>query len=505
MFKSRKGSITVIALVMLLFLVVLAGAWVMMMTQERTNAYGDEKQQQAYYAAEAGYKRAALLLTHGYADWSSIITTNSNLKIAEGYKNDKWKLNTEGLKRVDGTTVDDANDKTDATGGPWYAFSIVNSTDKADVTAAASTGTYTITSMGYYMGELKTVTHDVKITGSGSGGGSGISASSYTGIAQAGQNIIVANATSSISDGANKNKASLFANTVTDYTGGGINRPWGVVASGQRNGGAYTKDFITHLPIDTFFDLAKYTTSSNYAGKIEYSDQAILKAGKIYSMDLKYAYYYYQQIDATAANDATLVLYNSNTDSSWGILRVATLAGPTSGKPLNIVSLLGSSSNIQAIYNNAPYDAGVWNVIPTLTEANAGISFKGDYTGRIRVISNGSIYLENDSNWGPIPPPQYNVGDGTKNAFMFLSNGWIMEHGYINAPAYLSSNYVGTATYDYSNFWGQDFSIYLTKTFYGEVVTPGSIYIATPIHYDNSVLADNDFPAPDGITVWNSK
>jgi hypothetical protein len=500
MFKSRKGSITVIALVMLLFLVVLAGAWVMMMTQERTNAYGDEKQQQAYYAAEAGYKRAALLLTHGYADWSSIITTNSNLKITEGYKNDKWKLNTDGLKRVDGTAVNDANDKIDATGGPWYAFSIVNSTSKADVTAAASTGNYTITSMGYYMGELKTVTHDVQITGSGSGG---ITSSSYNGIAQAGQNIIVTNATSSISDGA-KGKASLFANTVTDYTGGGINRTWGLVASGQRNGGVYTTDFITHLPLDTFFDLAKYTTNSHYKGEIAYTDQDItLEAGGIYSVDLKYAYNYYLHIIATAANDATLVLYNTNTDSSWGVLKVNKIEGPTSGKPLNIISLLGRSSNIQTVSGNAPYDAGITST-PTPTEANAGVSFKGDYTGRIRVISNGSIYLENSSNWGK-QNPKYTGGGKTQDAYMFLSNGWIMEHGYINAPAYLSSNYVGSATYDYDNNKGQDFSIYLTKPFYGEVVTPGSIYIGTPITYDNSVLADNDFSVPDGITVWNSK
>ena len=68
--KSQKGSVTVIALIMLLFLVILCGGWIMMMTQEKTNALSDSKQQQAWYAAEAGYKRAAILLGQKEENWN---------------------------------------------------------------------------------------------------------------------------------------------------------------------------------------------------------------------------------------------------------------------------------------------------------------------------------------------------------------------------------------------------------------------------------------------------
>ena len=36
--NGKRGSVTVIALVFLLFLAILAGSWIIMMTQEKTNA-----------------------------------------------------------------------------------------------------------------------------------------------------------------------------------------------------------------------------------------------------------------------------------------------------------------------------------------------------------------------------------------------------------------------------------------------------------------------------------
>lgn len=496
MLKSRKGSITVIALVMLLFLALLSGAWIIMLTQEKTNAYSDEKQQQAFYAAEAGYKRAALLLTNGYSTWSDVMTSDSNLKIASGYQNGKWVINFDGLKRANGANVTDANNNTDSTGGPWYAFSVVDSSGN-DISGAVSAGTYTITSAGYYMGEMKIVKNKVTIKSSG-GTGAGLA-----GLIQVGKTIDVANPTSVI--GGNKTTSQFYATTVNDYTGAGfVNATKGLPgyngyahwASGQ----VYKGYFVTRLPLDTFFDLAKYTTDSKFEKdlSLSYSMEA-LKPDRIYTMDIRYSTLLYPTIDASKANGTTLVLYNSGTDSRYGILQVNTLEAPTSGLPLTIVSLLGSASNNQEIVGSIPSD-GSWSS-PTTTEKNAGISFRGNYTGRIRVISNGSIYLENNSNWGG---GSYAVGNGTANAYMFLSNGWIMMQGLITAPAYVSSNYVGNATYDDDTKTGGDFSIYMLKTFYGEVITPGSVYLCTDVTYDNSVLEDKYFTLPAGMTIWNN-
>lgn len=51
--QKQCGSVTVIAIVMLLFLMVVAIAWLPMMTIEKTAASSDYREQQAWYAAEA--------------------------------------------------------------------------------------------------------------------------------------------------------------------------------------------------------------------------------------------------------------------------------------------------------------------------------------------------------------------------------------------------------------------------------------------------------------------
>ena len=60
--QKQRGSVTVIAIVMLLFLMVVAIAWLPMMTIEKTAASSDYREQQAWYAAEAGYKKAVAAL-----------------------------------------------------------------------------------------------------------------------------------------------------------------------------------------------------------------------------------------------------------------------------------------------------------------------------------------------------------------------------------------------------------------------------------------------------------
>ena len=68
--KDQRGSVTVMSLAMLLFLMVVAVAWLPMMTMEKTAAASDYREQQAWYAAEAGYKRAVAQLEAGNSKWS---------------------------------------------------------------------------------------------------------------------------------------------------------------------------------------------------------------------------------------------------------------------------------------------------------------------------------------------------------------------------------------------------------------------------------------------------
>ena len=77
--QSQRGSVTVIAIVMLLFLIVIAVAWLPMMTMEKTAAASDYREQQAWYAAEAGYKRAVANLKNKNKKWESIITKRAEI------------------------------------------------------------------------------------------------------------------------------------------------------------------------------------------------------------------------------------------------------------------------------------------------------------------------------------------------------------------------------------------------------------------------------------------
>ena len=87
--NRKRGSVTVIALVFLLFLAILGGSWIVMMTQEKTNAMADQKQQQAWYAAEAGYKRALMQIKKKNSDWTWL--TSASSFDAKNYK--FWNLN----------------------------------------------------------------------------------------------------------------------------------------------------------------------------------------------------------------------------------------------------------------------------------------------------------------------------------------------------------------------------------------------------------------------------
>ena len=78
--KGQRGSVTVIAVVMLLFLMIIAVAWLPMMTMEKTAAASDYREQQAWNAAEAGYKRAVAQLEAGNAIWKDWLIDDNDLK-----------------------------------------------------------------------------------------------------------------------------------------------------------------------------------------------------------------------------------------------------------------------------------------------------------------------------------------------------------------------------------------------------------------------------------------
>jgi len=155
-FISRKGSATVMALMFLLFFVVAGASWAAMMSKEEETATGDKNAQQAWYAAEAGVKRAQVELLNKNTgegwDWLSNSTTIPSGKFME-------------LKSGVASTVDDV---------PRYgvAISYLNSsgtavylsTTQPMITSAGTSTAYTITSVGKYKDSTRTITKKFTIT-----------------------------------------------------------------------------------------------------------------------------------------------------------------------------------------------------------------------------------------------------------------------------------------------------------------------------------------------------
>ena len=123
--QKQRGSVTVIAVVMLLFLMIIAIAWLPMMTMEKTAASSDYREQQAWYAAEAGYKRAIAALNDGSSEWNNWLSKIAEIKSGDFYLNslDNQKADKQGV---------------------WYATAITEIKDdnEVDVTIPAISQLY---------------------------------------------------------------------------------------------------------------------------------------------------------------------------------------------------------------------------------------------------------------------------------------------------------------------------------------------------------------------------
>jgi hypothetical protein len=398
-----------------------------MMTQERTNAASDERQQQAWYAAEAGYRRAAELLRNDNGTWTDITTKDADLKTNDTSKYTKVALD-----------LGTVNDK-----GPWYAMSIVSdpTSTRTDLTSAASSSvTYEITSVGYYMGEIKIVKHAFTKTASGGSGGVTPPHSNPSPASQPG--VINANGKATFYNDTGVINGSIYAKSFSDLTGGKLTT--GHVADWA----TYKGVNLTNIPA-AIFNNNNYT----FDGNVTVTDQQsfALAANKNYYMYYETTVDNRTYVDITA--EAGSVLYLEHPKKIGPVVYLK-FKGPTSGEPATII--FGNSGNTTGTIYGAIYGTNV---------------IAGEISGRVRIIANGTLTLANDADFA--------VGK-----YMILGDSEI----YQNAPlkvCYLSSN---------SN-------IYMYKEFTGVAVAKGSIGIHTNLTYDNSIATDSYFNLPAGMTA----
>lgn len=143
--KDQRGSVTVIAVVMLLFLMIIAVAWLPMLTTEKTAAASDYREQQAWYAAEAGYKRAVAELEAGEIN-SKWLSSGGDLENGTFDEKNILEIPETQTKAVESSAI-------------WYAVAIDGiSKDKTYSPEAGKT--YAITSVGSCQGIRKVIRKD---------------------------------------------------------------------------------------------------------------------------------------------------------------------------------------------------------------------------------------------------------------------------------------------------------------------------------------------------------
>jgi len=158
-FISRKGSATVMALIFLLFFVVAGAGWAAMMAKEEGTATGDTNAQQAWYAAEAGMKRAQVeLLSKNTGDGWEWLAGSADVPSDKFVNLETGKSPVDNAKPMYGVAIsypDSAAKKT-----------VYLSTTQPMVTTTNTTTVYTITSIGKYKDSMRKIikTFSVKAT-----------------------------------------------------------------------------------------------------------------------------------------------------------------------------------------------------------------------------------------------------------------------------------------------------------------------------------------------------
>ncbi len=349
--KGQRGSVTVIAVVMLLFLMVIAVAWLPMMTMEKTAAASDYREQQAWNAAEAGYKRAVAALSNKNADWRWLTP--------EEYIQDSDSANFVHLS-IDGNKVDQDE--------VWYAVGIMeNNADIASDYTPEDDAVYQITAIGSCQGIRKVIRKNYTsgdVGGSGGGDSGGEETLDLPGLVQAGGTVTITN------NQAGELNGDLYGSGFFDSSGSQF--------SNGHTQGTYPNTLKTHIPESVF-------QKSSYKDLQNMPNEYVLKSQNNYFWDLSKTYSNWFTLDAQNAGGMVIFVDNSSKSeiNTNGIL------GPATGLPVTI------------IFTNPV-------VINGKISGNVRMFFAGDFTlgnfgasnGLIMFMSNGEIDINSAIKYG---------------------------------------------------------------------------------------------------------
>jgi hypothetical protein len=349
--KGQRGSVTVIAVVMLLFLMIIAVAWLPMMTMEKTAAASDYREQQAWNAAEAGYKRAVAALSNKNADWRWLTP--------EEYIQDSDSANFVHLS-IDGNKVDQDE--------VWYAVGIMeNNADIASDYTPEDDAVYQITAIGSCQGIRKVIRKNYTsgdVGGSGGGDSGGEETLDLPGLVQAGGTVTITN------NQAGELNGDLYGSGFFDSSGSQFSNGY--------TQGTYPNTLKTHIP-ESVFQKTSYKDLQNMP------NEYVLKSQNNYFWDLSKTYSNWFTLDAQNAGGMVIFVDNSSKSE----INTNEILGPATGLPVTIIFTNPVVINGKISGNVRMFLAG------DFTLGNFGAS-----NGLIMFMSNGEIDINSAIKYG---------------------------------------------------------------------------------------------------------
>ncbi|MDD4721670.1 MAG: hypothetical protein PHR07_02835 [Acidaminococcaceae bacterium] len=366
--KSQRGSMAVVALVMMLFLLIAGVAWLPMLAQEHKIVQNDWEEQQAWYAAEAGFVRAKTELNNSAdgGDWGWLAKSSSNTDLKAAMQSIKDEVLI-GTKQAN------------------YAVYISPELTDNDI-PAASTG-YTITSVGQVNG-IQKILRRIVTTAASSGGDT---PTAIEAMVAAGGKITVHNPWMHFnSDGTIFTSAQL-----TDLN---VNPNSDAAASTSNWWGSLSNPLYTHLP-DSMFAYPSGTSKGylTYGGTLNLAAGETVYMDSLQITDWQGAHPAYTGSSINIYGQAGSTVYFTNAVVSK--LAFNGITGPSFGKPLNVIidgnisiSNLNFSGNVRIIVNGTLILGGGSG------SGNFMFLSNGDITVKQSISSIHNLFLSSDGN-----------------------------------------------------------------------------------------------------------
>ena len=434
--KRERGSASVLALIMLLFLAFAGGSWVMMLAHENATALSDEKEQQAWYAAEAGMKRAKVELEAKNSGWDWLTSAEQFSKNNFDYQ----KVNK------------DQNDSYAKYGvfiAPRGSTSLISGTPTTDTE-------YDITSVGEYMGTTKVIKDTFKPLPSGGGGAHGntdlVEKESKPSVP--GDALTLAGGTVTVKNSVSNNAGvvgSIYASSITDNRGDKESNP---VVAGDLSTvkGLYTKIADSAFAESTYGTFTKYSSIEGNNSVLTLSDSQLVSI----DWPLKW----------TASWSETGGLFNYMISGGNGAVLYFNLQGSNNNPPWSAYDLTGYN----VVYTTDGIK-GPTSGKPLTLIFDEDVCIDSEISGNVRIIAKGKVYLANRKQTGKLMivanDDVYLIGS-TQNCLMFVSSD-------------------GNVISDSS---GEGFT--------GQIQAAGNVILTTKNNtYNNWVQTDSDFVLPE--------